>query len=212
MDVGERHGGPRKVIEGSFGEIPGRYTAAVSTFLGVVYKVADVAEGQTLDVVDYVAEKMSEAPAASFPRSLGASLVWFAQRSGLPENQKLCNDDVVKRFLENAMVEATAGKETMDKAPLFPFGVIAALELMVFLLWKPLALKVVAWARLVEVYGVLRMEDMQRIKPADVEWMESGLIAKLRRTKTTGPDKATGVLRVFHPKRNVRGRRDGGQH
>ena len=30
-----------------------------------------------VDVVDYVAEKMSEAPAASFPRSFGASLVWL---------------------------------------------------------------------------------------------------------------------------------------
>ena len=61
-----------------------------------------------MDVVDYFAEKMSEAPAASFPRSFGASLVWFEERSGLPENQKLSNDDVVKRYLENAMVEAAA--------------------------------------------------------------------------------------------------------
>ena len=63
--------------------------------------------------------------------------MWFEERSGLPENRKLFNDDVVKRYLENAMVEAAAGKETLDKAPRFPIGVIAALEL------KPLALKVV---------------------------------------------------------------------
>ena len=51
-----------------------------------------------------------------------------------------------------------------------------------------------------KVYGVLRTDDMQRIKPADVEWMESGLVAKLKRTKTTGPGKKIGVLRVFIPK------------
>ena len=55
--------------------------------------------GSAVDVVDDVAEKMSEAPAASFLRSFGASLVWFEERSGLPENQKLPND-VVKRYLE----------------------------------------------------------------------------------------------------------------
>ena len=35
------------------------------------------------------------------------------------------------------MVEAAAGKETVDKAPRFPLGVIAALELMVSLPGKP---------------------------------------------------------------------------
>ena len=48
MDVSERHIGPREDIEGSSGEILGRYCAAASTFLGVVYKVVDVAEGETL--------------------------------------------------------------------------------------------------------------------------------------------------------------------
>ena len=71
-------------------------------------------------MVDFVAEKMSEAPAASFPRTFGASLVWFEERSGLLENRKLSNDDVVKRYLENAMVEVATNKETVDKALRFP--------------------------------------------------------------------------------------------
>ena len=45
---GERHSGPREDIEGSSGEIPDRYYAAASTFLGGFYMVADVAEGETL--------------------------------------------------------------------------------------------------------------------------------------------------------------------
>ena len=69
--------------------------------------------------------------------------------------------------------------------PEAPCGVIAALELVVSVPGKPVALKVVALARLVKVHGVLRMDDMQGIKPA-------GLIANLRRTKTMGPGKAIG--------------------
>ena len=64
------------------------------------------------------------------------------------------------------MVEAAAGKEIVDKAPRFLAGVIAAVELMVSFPGKPLALKVVAWARLVKVHGVMKMDDTQRIKPA----------------------------------------------
>ena len=72
----------------------------------------------------------------------------FEERSGLPQNQKLFTDDVVKRYLENAVVEVATNKKTVDKAPRFPLGVIAALDLMVSLLGKPPALKVVAWGRL----------------------------------------------------------------
>ena len=79
---------------------------------------------------------------------------------------------VVKRYLESAVVEAAAGKETVDKAPRFPLGVIAALELMVSLPGTALLLKG-AWARLVQIYGVLRMDDMQRIKLADVDGVGS---------------------------------------
>ena len=51
-----------------------------------------------------------------------------------------------------------------------------------------------AWARMVQIYEVLRMDDIQRIKLADVVLVESGLIAKLKKDPTS-----------FHPKRNVRG-------
>ena len=106
--------------------------------------------------------------------------------------------------VKSAMVEAAASKETVDKAPQFPLGAVAALELMVSLPGTALPLKV-AFARLVQIYEVLRMDDMQRIKLADVELVESGLIAKLRR----GPSGLIAKLRKdpssFHPKRNVCG-------
>ena len=62
--------------------------------------------GSAVDVVDYVSEKMSEAPAACFPRSFGAP--WCGSKRGRA-CLKLSNDDVV------AMVEAAAGNETVDK-------------------------------------------------------------------------------------------------
>ena len=168
------HSGPREVVQGNSGENPGGWRRERRWPTSAV------------DVVHCVAEKMSEAPAASVPRSCYASLVRFEERSGLPGS---CLTMVVK----SAMVEAAASKETVDKAPQFPLGAVAALELMVSLPGTALPLKV-AFARLVQIYEVLRMDDMQRIKLADVELVESGLIAKLRKDPSS-----------FHPKRNVCG-------
>merc|ERR1712051_711611 len=63
----------------------------------------------------------------------------------------------------------------------------------------PAGLKVVAWLRLIKVFGVLRADDVRRLRPKDVSMGEAGLQAKLLRTKTTGPGKKVRELPVFIP-------------
>ena len=62
-----------------------------------------------------------------------------------------------------------------------------------------MCLRVVAWTRLVKVFGVLRSDDMQRINPSEVDLAEGGLTARLRRTKTSGAGKKVKDLRLFVP-------------
>ena len=49
---------------------------------------------------------------------------------------------------------------------------------------------------------------MQRIKPADVEWMKSGLIAKLKKDQENWSREGDWSPASFHPKRNVCGEPD----
>ena len=68
------------------------------------------------------------------------------------------------------------------------------------LLEKPSSLNLVAWARLVKVYGVLRMDDMQRIKPAEV-----GFDREVEEDQDNGSREGDWSPASFLPKRIVRG-------
>ena len=79
--------------------------------------------------------------------------------------------------------------------------VVAALEEAVFDKGLPVCLRVVAWARLVKVFGVLRSDDLQRITPKDVTMQEGGMAARLQRTKTSGTGKRVKDLTLYVPEK-----------
>ena len=117
-----------------------------------------------LDIIDYIAERMDDCPVASFPRAFGAALVWFEARAGWPAKDRLGGNEQVRRYLEKAGAEVGEGLGTVKRAPRFPLAVVASLELAVLAEDRlPEGLRVLAWMRLVKVYGVLRADDIQRL-------------------------------------------------
>jgi len=152
-----------------------------------------------LDILEYVTERMAEAPVATFPKAFGAALLWFEARAGVPEEQKFGKNDLVRRLLEKASVDAGAGLVRVARAPRFPLCVLASLEVMVCDTLVPMGLRVVAWTRLLKTYGVLRSDDLQRLRPSEVSFGEAGFQGRLTRTKISGPGKALPELRVFVP-------------
>ncbi len=149
------------------------------------------------DVLDYVAEKMEDVPATSFPRAFGAALVWFESRAGIPADEKLSGMDLVKQFLESAGAAAESNSNEVTKAPRFSVAALVSMETLVMDEKAALALRVLAWSRLLKVYGGMRSDDMQRMRPDSIEVNEGGLVATLRRTKTTGPGKSTLQMKVY---------------
>ena len=59
-------------------------------------------------------------------------------------------------------------KEDVKKAPRLPVCVVVSLETAVTQEENPKVLRIVAWMRLLKVYGVMRADDLQRIVPNDV--------------------------------------------
>ena len=108
------------------------------------------------------------------------------------------SDEVLfKRCFEKMTAEAEEGRG-VERAPRMPVMVIAALELgVVSLDVKPV---VVMWTRLLKVYGALRSDDLQRMRPDGVTLAENGFTAKLGRTKTTGGGKKVRELVVYVPR------------
>ncbi len=56
--------------------------------------------------------------------------------------------------------------EAVKKAPRFPLIVIGALECKVMNDEELLGMRVVAWARLIKIFGVLRWGDLQHLEAA----------------------------------------------
>ena len=92
------------------------------------------------------------------------------------------------------------GADAVHKAPRFPIIVIGALECKVMNPSAPLGVWVVAWARLVKVYGTLRWDDLQRLRPGDVHLRAGGLVGRLSQTKTSGAGKKVRDLPLYVPK------------
>jgi hypothetical protein len=64
---------------------------------------------------------------------------------------------------------------------------------------QPLGLRVVAWARLLKIFAVLRWDDLQRLRPRDVALRSSGLQGRLTQTKTSGAGKKVRDLPLYVP-------------
>ena len=91
--------------------------------------------------------------------------------------------ETLKYVLEKAELETSKKLEEVRRAPRFPLSLVAAMELSVAQDGSlPAAARVVIWTRLVKIYGSLRMDDLQRIKPSMVKLTSTGIVAKLLRS------------------------------
>ena len=151
-------------------------------------------------MVEYIWSYMREHPAPSFPRHLMAALAWMEARAGIEEGSRLSHSDLVKKVVEKTIADAEDGSLERVRAPRLPIVMVAALEFKVLDEHCPVCLRVVAWTRLLKIYGVMRSDDLQRINPANVNLLESGLSARLQRTKTTGAGKKVRDMTLFVPR------------
>ena len=115
-------------------------------------------------------------------------------------HEKFENHDMVRKAHGNAEVTLSTEGTVTKKALRFPVSVVAALELAVKAEDRlPAGARVLAWARLLKIYGALRMDDLQRLHPKNVTMKEAGFSGRLTRTKCFGPGKKVRELFLFVP-------------
>ena len=153
-----------------------------------------------VDVVDYVHHLRDLPCSPSAPKLFGAALRWFEERAAQEWwGQGLYNHPLVVRSLERLTLAVTDPAKAKVKAPMLPAALVGALELLIGDEDAPLGLRVVAWARVVKVYGTLRSDDLQRLRPGAMEHRTAGLVARLVQTKTSGVGKRVASLPLWIP-------------
>ena len=151
------------------------------------------------DVMDYILHTISETPSATFASVFLAGLGWFEARSGLLEDERYADNERVKLLLERARVDLNLHTAEVVRAPRFPISIIVALEVAVLDGAAPVGHRVLAWARLIKIFGVLRSDDIRRATRQDFQLGDAGLTGSLRQTKTTGAGKKVRHLTFFIP-------------
>ena len=151
------------------------------------------------DLIDYVAHVCGEAPTATFPRSFAAAVGWFEARSALPSEARFADNEQFRLMIEKVLVEVNVNTGEVVRAPRFPVSVVVAMEVAVMTEEIADGLRVLLWARLLKVFGVMRMDDLRRVARGDLVLGDGGLAGTLRRTKTSGPGKKVRVMHFFVP-------------
>jgi len=151
------------------------------------------------DIVDYLHMQTEENPRTSFPKSFAASLRWMESRVGIEPAARLSQHDLFKRCIEKEQTNVEQGAE-VGRSPRFPVAVLMGLEMAVSDPGLPVAVRVGCWVRLLKVVASLRSDDLQRVRPDTVTLLDSGLSAKLLRTKTSGAGKKVRELVMYVPR------------
>jgi hypothetical protein len=153
-----------------------------------------------VDLVDYLAARVAEGCPPSLPEGFRSAVLWIEARSGLAPDEMYGRSEFFRKNVDRADVLAMTDAEAVQKAPRFPVVVIGALECKVMSTRALLGLRIMPWARLLKVYGTMRWDDLQRLKPRDVHLRAGGLVGRLSQTKTSGAGKKVRDLPLYIPK------------
>ena len=151
------------------------------------------------DLVDYLAARVAQGCPPSFPESLRSAVLWVEARTGHKIENTFGREEFFKKNVDRAAVVAMTEAEAVKKAPCIPLIVIAALECRVMNMEAAMGMRVMAWSRLLKVFGVMRWDDLQRLRPRDASLRASGLVGLLTQTKTSGAGKKVRDLPLFIP-------------
>ena len=152
------------------------------------------------DALGYLNFRLAEGCPVSFPAAFWAAIRWVESRSGHPASECFGRHMMLKLCIERAVVVLGSESEVARKAPRIPLVILAALENKVVSGDILYGVRVIAWTRLIKIYGSLRADDLQRLRPRDVVLVSSGLTGILTQTKTSGAGRKVRALPLFVPR------------
>ena len=145
---------------------------------------------------EYLFSRMDEPCGPSIPGFICKAINWFEKVAGLDESSIVTSSRAVIQIRDYITEQLSKDSPPPRRAPRYPAVVIEALERMVLDPAVLLCLRVLAWCKLLKIWGGLRYDDLQKIKPGELHLTNGRLTTLLRVTKTSGPGKRVQELPV----------------
>ena len=145
---------------------------------------------------EYLFTRFDEPCGRTIPGLIVKAVLWFEKVACFEVGERVSENRMVCQIRDYIVEQLSKDGPPPRRAPRYPAIVIEALELMVVNENAVLGLRILAWAKLVKVWGALRFDDLQKIHPANLSMHGGRLTTTLRITKTSGPGKRMQELPV----------------
>ena len=145
---------------------------------------------------EYLFSRFDEPCGPSVPGLICKAVHWFEKIAGLDGRESVTDSRAVSQIRDYIVEQLSKDSPPPRRAPRYPAVMIEALERTVLKVDAVLGLRIIAWVKLVKIWGSLRFDDVQKIHPESLAMLGGRMTTTLRVTKTSGPGKRVQELPV----------------
>ena len=137
---------------------------------------------------EYLFMRFDEPCGPTIPGLICKAVHWFGKLAGLVEDA-VTDDRLVLQVRDYIVEQLSKDGPPPRRAPRYPVVLLEAMERTVLNESAVLGLRIMAWVKLVKVWGSLRFNDIQKVQPKNLSILSGRMTTVLRVTKTSGPGK-----------------------
>eukprot|EP00435_Cladocopium_sp_Y103_P048249 s2858_g14.t1 len=127
-------------------------------------------------------------------RLIVKAVTWLERVACIDQRQRIGESQVVASVRDYVVEMLSKDTPPTKRAPRYPVVIMEAFEHTVEDETSRLGYRVVAWVKLVKLWGCLRWDDIQKINPRELKYYSGRMTTILRTTKTTGATKRVQEL------------------
>ena len=153
------------------------------------------------DLLDYATEAVKEGAGKTTIEAFTAALAVLEQVGRFEEGSMLSRDTTWISYSKNVTAELVDKGPMLHQAAQPTVAIALSLELYLNDTDRPKYSRSMAFVALVMLWGSMRSDDVQCMRPESMRLTIEGFSCKLWKTKTTGPDRRINMVQVFISRR-----------
>ena len=150
------------------------------------------------DLLDYATECVKEGAGKTVIDAFAASLSVLEQVGKFEEGQMFSKDNTWISYSKNVTAELVEKGPTLHQAAQPTVAMALSLELFLGDTDRPKYARAMSFVALIMLWGSMRADDVQCVRPESMRLTIEGFACKLWKTKTTGPDRRVNIGAGFH--------------
>ena len=145
---------------------------------------------------EYLFHRFDEPCGPTVPPFIVKAVAWFEKAAMLDSSERVADAQVVFNVRDHVVGMLSRNAPPVRRAPRYPAVLFEAFEDMVLNDRMCVGIRIVAWVKLLKLWGTLRYDDLQRIIPSELRYTWGRLATVLKVTKTSGPAKRVQEMPV----------------